>query len=174
MLLLPITTQIRALAAKRCLELPVYAGSHRGTAANEVGCMGEVLIEQLLRRRGVPCESVYSTGCDLLVDGLRAEVKTKERTVMPRAEYEVSVPNYNRDHQQVDLYFFVSLKRRPSAEGMDRFVAAHFCGWCDSETLADIGKTVKAGVEQSNGTKFWTDATNVRIDQLNDAHAWLW
>ena len=61
----------RGLIAAR----PVYKGSHRGEAANEVGCLGEAVVLRVLTDvYRVPVEPVFDTTHDLeFADGTTAE-----------------------------------------------------------------------------------------------------
>lgn len=155
----------RGLIASR----PVYRGSHRGEAANEVGCLGEaVVIRVLTEECGVPVEPVFDTTHDLeFADGTTAEVKTKDRTVAPRPEYDCSVPDYVADHQNADYYLFVSLQRDKGADdGLERFHTAHLVGVGSPHLVARRGRLMEAGTTDTNGTTFWTACRNIAIADL--------
>lgn len=87
-------------AADRAAQMPIYAGSHRRGAANELGALGEVIFEEFLRSHGIPFDPRYETTEDLLLFDATVEVKTKDRTVNPQPHYECSVPLYNHEHQR--------------------------------------------------------------------------
>lgn len=157
-------------AEKRASGMPIYGGSHRGVEANQVGALGEMVFEDFLMRNSIPYESSYETTHDLLVLGGSLEIKTKDRTVMPRPDYDCSVPLYNHSHQIPDRYAFISLYRdkRANQKSIERFNRAVFVGWCTYEKLELLGKRWRAGeVDPANGTKFWTDCLNIRISDLD-------
>jgi hypothetical protein len=155
----------RGLIASR----PVYRRSHRGEAANEVGCLGEAVVLRVLSEAyGIPVEPVFDTTHDLeLPDGSTVEVKTKDRTVAPRPEYDCSVPDYVADHQHADFYVFVSLQRPKGVDdGLERFHTAHIVGVGSPHLLARRGRVMEAGTTDTNGTTFWTTCRNVAIADL--------
>ena len=166
-------------ALELCATHPVYAGSHRGEAANEVGFLGEIVVQDYLAAAGVPYRAEFTTRHDLVVIGSgRLEVKTKDRTVSPRPDFDCSVPLYNHDHQDVAYWIFVSLLRDKRRHGIERFVAAYIVGACNREMLAEHGVEWRAGETDSrNGTTFWTDCRNIEIRHLRSMQsstaAWL-
>lgn len=169
MLKLPIPEQLFDLAQERADAMPVLNGSHRGAAGNEVGCLGEVVVEALLQIFDIDFEFLGATSHDLNVGQEKWEVKTKDRTVVPIPTYDCSVPLYNIDHQMVDRYVFVSLLRRGGTNmGVRRFPTAFVLGVADRDRILSNGRIWKAGeIDKSNGTKFWTDCINLPISKLD-------
>jgi hypothetical protein len=167
-----LTPEILAFALTRAKSLPVFKGSHRKLQANIVGSIGEVVFEQFLERNLVPFEDCRdSTKHDYLVGAQRLtlDLKTKDRTVKPRIDYDNSVPLYNHEHQRPRYYFFVSLLRSPGAdeEDIQRFTSAFLLGGIDIKTLDRDGTKWEAGqTDPSNGTTFWTACINVSMRQL--------
>jgi hypothetical protein len=168
MLKLPIPEAIHKIAQERADAMPVLRGSHRGKAGNEVGCLGEVIVEGLLKVLEVQFDFEGATSHDLRVGDELWEVKTKDRTVVPMGFYDCSVPLYNHEHQDVNRYVFVSLLRRGDETlGVKRFPIAFVLGMASREEIFKSGRTWKAGeVDPSNGTKFWTDCVNLPIAKL--------
>lgn len=155
-------------AQDRADGMPIYGNSHREAAANQVGALGEVVVERLLVAHSVPFEQAYETTHDLVLPGLTIDVKTKDRTVRPLPGYECSVPLYNHEHQRPNAFIFVSLQRDRDDHRatMERFKRAFVVGWCSLEEL-DRGKVWRAGeTDPANGTTFWTDCKNVYIQDL--------
>lgn len=150
--------------------LPIYAGSHRGLAANQVGVLGEIVVREQLRLRGIDPSPIFSTSHDFeLENGKRVEVKTKDRTVPPRDDYECSVPLYNHVHQDVDYYIFVSLLRAKTRKDLEinRFEKAWIVGVTNKKMLHDRGVTRETGeTDDRNGTTFWTACQNIYIRDL--------
>jgi hypothetical protein len=166
-----LDTQLLDEALHRARMLPVFDGSHRETDANIIGCIGEVVFETFLERYDIPFEDHRDgTQRDYVINGvISIDVKTKDRTVVPRINYDNSVPLYNHEHQRPDYYYFVSLLRRPSCDQSDigRFTTAFLLGGIDLETLDRDGTKWDTGqIDPSNGTTFWTACINVSMQQL--------
>lgn len=167
-----LTPEILRAALARAESLPVFAGSHRKLQANIVGSIGEIVFEQFLVRNDVPFEDQReSTRHDYLVGRQRItlDLKTKDRTFVPKIGYDNSVPLYNHEHQRPRYYFFISLLRAPEAseEDIGRFNTAFLVGGIDIETLDRDGIRWGAGeTDPSNGTTFWTPCINVSMRQL--------
>jgi len=111
-----------------------------------------------------------STKLDYRVKGgFSVDVKTKDRTVLPKDIHEGTAPLYNHEHQRPDYYLFISLLRDKSIDEKDirRFVAAQIVGAMDITTLDREGiKWKKGQIDPTNGMMFWTDCLNVFIHQL--------
>lgn len=155
-------------AQDRADGMPIYGNSHRERAANQVGALGEVVVERLFEVYSIPFEQAYETTQDLVVSGQTIDVKTKDRTVRPLPGYECSVPLYNHEHQRPDIFIFVSLQRdrNDRLPTVERFKRAFVLGWCTLEEL-DRGRVWRAGeTDPANGTTFWTDCKNIYIKDL--------
>jgi len=164
---IPITDSLRDLAKVRIDTLKVLPGSHRKEAANEVGVLGELLVEKAFDAAGIEYTADFRTTHDLTVPAGTVDIKTKDRTVVPRPEYDCSVPLYNHDHQRPDFYIFVSLLREKGVEGLERFTRGFIVGAIGQRGLNQCGVKWEAGqTDPSNGTTFWTDCLNVRVDWL--------
>ena len=168
MIALPLTGELLRAARVRASQLPVYANSHRRRAANEVGCIGEVAFEHVLHERRIPFARISSTQQDLTIFGASVDVKTKDRTVPPQPHYECSVPIYNHEHQRPQLYVFISLQRDKDLplDRIERFQTAHILGFATLKQV-DAGRVWRQGeIDEDNGTEFWTDCLNLRVDEL--------
>lgn len=171
MLELKLTKAIWDETDRRVAELPVFARSHRKTAANIVGCLGEVVVEQWLEAEGIHItpELDQTTHDYRLINGETFDVKTKDRTVAPRPDYDCSIPLYNHAHQRPDYYIFVSLQRarNPTSTSASRYHTAFVVGGINQNQMEAYGKVWKKGdIDPANGTQFWTDCMNVSISQL--------
>jgi len=158
-------------AIERVKESPIYDGSHRGKQANEVGFLGEIVAEAWFNKHRLLFQDDRSktTHDYILNKKITLDVKTKDRTVIPRTNFDNSVPLYNHNHQRPDYYLFISLLRDKQFDDDDirRFKKAFIVGSIDIETLESTGKTWKAGeIDPSNKTKFWTDCINIPMDKL--------
>jgi hypothetical protein len=91
----------------------VFTKSHRKDEANGVGCLGEVIAECWMKHHDIPFSpELEKTTHDYVVgNNLTIDVKTKDRTVKPKFDYDNSAPLYNHTHQRPDYFFFISLER---------------------------------------------------------------
>jgi len=157
-------------ATNRANEIPIYENSHREHDANIVGALGEVVAEAWFRENDLEVldERDKTTHDYLFASGVRVDVKTKDRTVPPRAYYDCSVPLYNHEHQRPDFYVFVSLQRpKHKSSDASSFTDAYLLGMTDQATLNDIGVIWKADqTDERNNTTFWTDCINIEVQQL--------
>jgi len=156
---------------ERVKESPIYDGSHRGKQANEVGFLGEIVAESWFNKHGLLFQDDRSktTQDYILNKKFTLDVKTKDRTVVPKSNYDNSVPLYNHAHQRPNYYLFISLFRDKNIPENDirRFKQACIVGAIDIQTLDSIGKKWKRGeTDSSNGTKFWTDCINIQMSEL--------
>jgi len=170
MISISILDSHRARAVEILQDLPVWKGSHRGEAANQVGVLGEVIVREQLSLRGVPAKPIFTTSHDLeLSNQKRIEVKTKDRTVPPKPDYECSVPRYNHEHQDVDYYIFVSLQRSKNSDdtSLERFQTCHIVGVANQRMMKERGIDRETGeTDPRNGTTFWTACRNIYIRDL--------
>lgn len=157
---------------------PVYNLSHRGIAANQVGFLGEALVVDFLNKHDIQFSSVNLTTHDLeLSSGLRIEIKTKDRTVRPKNDFDCTLPLYNHNHQQPDIYIFVSLIRNGGSDSssLSRFTEGWILGVASPELMRTKGKVWRSGqIDFSNGTKFWTDCLNISIGELDSLKDWVY
>ena len=148
-----------------------FKGSHRGRKAQEVGFLGEVVAEAWFERCGIHFKDDRDKYThDYTLNGsITLDVKTKDRTVVPKIYYENSVPLYQTDYQRPEYYLFISLLRDKGfpPDEIQRFTHAYILGAIDLITLESSGKRWDAkDVDPSNGTKFWTACINVNMGQL--------
>jgi hypothetical protein len=157
-------------AAKRLKEIPVFDRSHRKGDANQVGVLGEIVIENWFLTNGIEySKHTERTDFDYIAGSFTIDVKTKDRTVPPKKEYDCSIPLYNHDHQKPDFYLFVSLQRDKidNSNNIDRFKNAFIVGGIHQSELKKLGKIWrKDQTDPSNGTTFWTDCINIRMADL--------
>jgi hypothetical protein len=166
---LRLTSDLVEYAFESSTRQRVFENSHRMEDANLVGCIGEIAFETLLFNFGIEYQDCrHGTKCDYRVGGYTVDVKTKDRTVVPRLSFENSVPVYNHEHQRPDYYYFVSLLRDTSIDekSPNRFTHAYLLGGLDIASLDREGKRWEPGqTDPSNGTKFWTACINVKMTQ---------
>ncbi|MBY5949114.1 hypothetical protein [Photobacterium rosenbergii] len=158
-------------AEARSANQPVFAYSHREDEANGVGCLGEIIAEYWMRENHIPFKpDLGETTHDYVIgNNLKVDVKTKDRTVRPRIDYDNSAPFYNHSHQKPDYFFFISLERQKGDDKKDirRFHTAHIVGAISYDELDEVGVLfLENDVDWRNKTKFWTDCLNVEMWQL--------
>ena len=168
---IPLNKKHWSIASKRVLEIPIYKGSHRGLNANQVGSLGEVVFEEFLELNKIRFSDQRNlTTHDYLINKkITVDVKTKDRTARPLEFFDNSVPIYNHKHQRPNYFYFISLLRNKldKSSNISRFTHAFILGATEILTLEKIGKKWKAGeIDNSNGTRFWTDCINIKINQL--------
>lgn len=165
MIEIDITDVHRKLAAERLKSTPVFDYSHRKHAANEVGILGEIVVETYLSEQGIELTYENLTTHDYkLKNNKTIDVKTKDRTVIPQLHYECSVPLYNHEHQRPNFYIFVSLLRNKNACDISRFQKAYIVGAARQVDISEKGVVWHAGqTDPVNGTTFWTDCLNIKI-----------
>lgn len=163
-----ITNKMLMTCCEKLNNMPVFQGSHKGIAANEIGVMGEVVVECWMNAHGISfSDHTHQTKYDYLLAGGRTmDVKTKTRAVAPKTNYECSVPTYNKPHQNPDYYMFVSLIEDRELDGLIRFNRAYLLGGCSQRQLKHFGHIRKKGDKEDNGIEFWTDCINIGIANL--------
>ncbi|UPR28190.1 hypothetical protein ITG08_22810 (plasmid) [Vibrio cyclitrophicus] len=166
-----ISEQVYQEAEARAKRQKVFTMSHRGEAANIVGCLGEVIAEQWMRKHGIEfIEELKETTHDYLVKKtITVDVKTKDRTVKPKNDYDNSAPLYNHNHQKPDYFLFISLERPSMRKDNDvrKYHTAYIVGGISYEELDQYGiKFLEGDIDWRNGTKFWTSCINIEMWQL--------
>ena len=116
-------------ALSRALDVGVLEGSHRKEAANLVGSIGEIVFKSCMEQHNVTVQDLTDrTDMDFRLNGrFTVDVKTKDRTVFPKADYDNSIPLYNHEHQRPDYFFFISLVRDSKADVNDPYRFTHAC-----------------------------------------------
>lgn len=139
-------------ASDRAAGMGDYRGTIRGRQANLVGAVGELVAIRYLTGLGLPVEDHTVPGYDLLVDGHRMDVKTKERFYRPSPTWECSVTEQAFARQKPDVYLFLSLvSDRERRRDPDRFVEAFVLGSITRERFEVAATYVPLG---------WTDPDN--------------
>lgn len=166
-----ISEDVYKEAEDRANKQNIFALSHREDEANGIGCLGEVLAEYWMEINGIS----YTSDLDkkthdyIVGNNLKIDVKSKDRTVAPKFDYDNSAPLYNHQHQRPDYFLFISLERNKSNNSKDirRFHTAYILGSISYEELDRVGiPFLKNEADWRNGTTFWTDCLNVEMWQL--------
>lgn len=159
-----ITPEMTARAQEKAQEMGELRNSIRRGQGNLAGFLGEEIV--LAAWQGAESHNTYQH--DITFEGVSFEVKTKDRTVAPRAFYEASVANYNTS-QKADFYVFVSLYRAPSGE----YTRGYVIGIIEKELYKEIATFLKVGdVDPSNNWTVKADCYNVPYKELLKFEAW--
>jgi len=98
---------------------------------------------------------------DILLGGKRIEIKTKDRTVRPQPEFEVSIASYNTA-QNPDYYVFVSLLRHANV-----FFKGFLCGFITPVEYFKSATFLREGqVDPSNNFTVRANCYNLPISGL--------
>jgi len=153
-------------AQDRADATPELRRSMRGAEGNEVGAMGELVAMRYLDMVGVMYLDEGKVNHDLRTVHGTMDVKTKERTVEPRANYDCTVPDYAGDAQKPEWYLFVSLLSDKSA-GVNRFKRGWVLGTIRREAFYEVASEWKPeNVDVSNGWKPTIKCWNVPVSAL--------
>jgi len=151
-------TQEMIIEAKRLAdELGSLRNSIRNGEGNIVGFLGELCF--LKHYKEAFRDNDYDH--DIIFNNKKVEVKTKDRTVPPKPEYECSIANYNTK-QLTDYYFFVSLLRIGS-----EYKKGFLLGYIPKDEYIKKAKFLKKGdIDPSNNFTVRADCWNLPISQL--------
>lgn len=154
-----VTPQLFASAKAQANQIPLLNNSIRKGAGTLVGCIGEQGFLHLF-----PDSVSYNTyQHDIIWNDLKIEVKTKDRTVHPRLDYDVSVANYNIS-QDADLYAFMSVYRNKFT---DRYIRVHFCGFFPKKEYFEVARFLNKGdYDPTNDYYVQADCWNLSMREL--------
>jgi len=144
----------------------------RGLRAQQAGKLGELIGEEHLRRCNVPYEPHFTTEFDVIFYNMgereKLEFKTKERTVVPREDYDCTAPAYNKEHQVVDRYMFISLVSTDrKSDDIRRFTRGFILGSIHKEAFEQKSQLwTTSDFDWSNGWKPTVDCWNVLVSEL--------
>ena len=143
-----------------------YKRSMRGQEGTKIGTIGELVLIDYLEKRGLKVidnrNRSNATKYDLLVQGDKVEVKTKDRTVPPKPFYECSIPLYNHTHQKPKWFFFLSLLRKGSS-----YKEAYILGGISYNEMEKKGVVMNKGdVDFRNGWVCKESCININIEEL--------
>ena len=141
-------------------------GNGRTESRKPVGAIGETVLIDYLKGKEIEVidnrEGKDATKYDLLVNGKKVEVKTKDRTVSPKPYYECSVPLYNHTHQIPDWFYFISLYR-----DSNKYKRAYILGGITYKELEDEGVVMMDGdIDIRNGWACNESCINITINKL--------
>lgn len=137
--------------------------SIRRGKGNLVGFLGEEIV--MAAWGGATSANTFHH--DITFEEVTFEVKSKDRTVVPKPTYEASVANYNAT-QKADFYVFVSVLR----QGTD-YVKGHIVGIYDKASYVKDATYLEAGdVDPSNGWVVSANCYNLPYWRLANFLSW--
>ena len=141
----------------RAKTLPLLNNSIRGGEGTVVAYIGEEVVKRVLHGK---IEDTYDYDVTY-GDGTKVDVKTKERTVPPRENYNCTVADFNTK-QKCDRYAFVRVEYKNR-----RWGRAWLLGWLThDEYFKKAKKLTKGEIDHSNGFLVKADCYNVAISDL--------
>lgn len=147
----------------RAKALPLLNNSIRGGEGTVVAYIGEEVVKRVLRGE---IEDTYDYDV-MYGGGIKVDVKTKERTVPPRENYNCTVADFNTK-QKCDEYAFVSVLNDHST--------AWYLGKISKKDFYKEAKFYKEGELDPDsppnaGFYFRADCYNIPISKLNSDNA---
>ena len=133
-------------------------GSMMKGKSNFWGALGEVVVLHYFEKtHKVIDPDPFSYDYDLIIDGLKVDVKTRKTDCRPPLGWNCNVFAYNT-HQRCDFYFFV----RTHTD----FNTAYLLGWTRKKEFFDKAKFMPKGT-QGEGFIHEADDYMLRISELN-------
>lgn len=138
-------------------KLKNLRNSIRGGDGNILGWLGEYVANTIIQG-----EIVNTVNYDIVKDGLKYDVKTKQCTSEPKTSYACTVSAYNT-RQECDNYVFVRIEKINRIWGR-----AWVLGWISKEDFLKKAHFLKKG-ERDGNTSFYarSDCYNLLISDLN-------
>lgn len=153
-----ITQEMLQTSIANSEKLGTLNNSIRSGKGNLAGFLGEECVLKAISKAVKSNTYDY----DILIGDKRFEVKTKDRTVVPRIEYECSIPNYNTK-QLADYYIFVSLLRKNND-----YLKGYVLGYMSKEEYFKKATLLKKGdIDKSNNFTVKADCWNLKISELH-------
>lgn len=154
-----ITEEMTARAKAKADEMGVLKNSIRKGQGNLAGFLGEEIVLEAFPE----AESANTYQHDVKMPGITFEVKSKDRTVNPRLDYEASVANYNTS-QRADYYVFTSVFRDKSTNA---YTHGHIIGMIEKESYKKQAVFLRKGdLDPSNGWVVSADCYNLPYSDL--------
>lgn len=131
-------------------------GSITKGKSNIYGALGELVVFDFFKERTIDFNSTYDY--DLIIDGYKIDVKTKNIRVVPKLSFLCTIASYNTS-QKCDYYFF-------SGVNLD-LKKAYLYGYISKFDFYKKSVFNKKGQHDYGGYKFPVDCYNLEISKLN-------
>lgn len=148
-----VSDEMLSLAKQKDEDMGRLKNSILSGRGNLAGFVGEQIALQIL---GGEWSNTYDY--DIVLDGLKIDVKTKQTTVKPKPFYECSVADYNTK-QRCDAYAFVRL--------LTDFSKGWYLGYMDKNEYFSKATLLRKGeIDPSNNFTVRADCYNLAIQEL--------
>lgn len=123
------------------------------------GAIGEVIVHDYLESTGRRVKFDNTADYDLIVNGNKADVKTKRTTVPPIQNFNCSISAHNT-RQKCDIYIFARVHENKRE--------AWICGWVPKDEFFKRAKFFRKGQKDpvTPAWKFAADCYNLEISKL--------
>jgi len=157
------TDEMFARAKMKAKSLGSINNSIRKGGGNIVGYLGEEIVAHYMKADIISNDKgTEKYNYDLVKDGKKIEVKSKERSVPPKDFYDASVAETSR-HQQTDIYVFTSIQCNGGEP-----VRAWICGQKDAKEYFEQSRFyAKGDIDPSNDWKVKTACHNMPYKDLD-------
>jgi len=157
------TDDMVARAKVKADNLGKLRRSIRGGKGNTIGYLGEEIVAHYMKADIISNdEGTEKYNYDLVKDGKKIEVKSKERNVAPLGYYDASVAETSR-HQKTDIYVFTSIQCNGGEP-----VRAWICGQKDAKEYFEQARFyAKGDIDPSNNFEVLTDMHNMPYKDLD-------
>ena len=150
-----VTNDMFVKAREKAIEVGRLNNSILNGGGNLAGFIGEQIVLQVL---GGDWLNTYEY--DLIIDGHKVDVKTKQTSVVPLPHYECSITEYNAK-QDCDYYAFTRVKKD--------FSVGWYLGAMKKADYFYEAKYLKKGeVDPSNNYTVRATCYNLAIDKLKE------
>jgi hypothetical protein len=168
-----VIARIEGIMAKGA---PDKSLSQKGRKAVWEGAVGQAVFERAMSDLKIDWSLEADWNYDYKSEGRTVEVKTKERSVAPRPDYEASVYDYNHQRQNADWYAFVSLKfadgyNKESKEARYKYSVGWVVGCIQREDFAKVARVVEVDDPLPNGQRAGFTSHNIEFSKLLDLAA---
>jgi hypothetical protein len=154
---IPITEDDKKLAKEWSDFSYNFKSIRKDSEKNIVANLGEMIFQR--QHPGAKRISDSDRFADFEMGSQRIDVKTKERTVFVKDDYEVSVAAYQKDFN-VDYYVFYSYNNQASV--------MEYLGWMKKDEYYEKAKLMKKGdIDKRNNWRISIDCYNVPISELH-------
>ena len=143
--------------AKDLYKFGELNGSITKGKSNLYGAVGEIIVFDMFQKNGSNIEFTSTYDYDMIVDGIKIDVKTKRTTVTPKPHYLCSISNFNTK-QECDVYIFVRV--------LDNFGTAFILGGMTKKEFFKKAHFRKKGDHDINDFEFKDDCYNLEIQKL--------
>ena len=143
--------------AKKLFKFGALSGSITNGKGNLLGSVGEVIVSDYYKAKGVKVDDSSTFNYDLILNGLTVDVKTRSINQHPKEHYEVRLP-HNNTHQRAQYYLFVMID--------PQFKKGWLIGYIKKDDYFKIARFYKKGTARTDGWKYRSDTYVITIAEL--------